>query len=152
MNQTVIDLLNQGRARELTAIGQYMAQHYELDDAMYGKLADRAKAIAIMEMKHAEALAERVLFLGGVPSSKPDTAILKKQSIPDLLKTDIGLEAEAVRLYNESATVCAKEGDVVSRALFERLAGEEEAHLDEFENTADFVSKLGAAYLATLVS
>ena len=69
------------------------------------------KKIAIVEMKHAEAFAERVLFLGGVPGSKPDPGIAKKQSIPEMLQTDIGLETEAVRMYNECAGLCAKEGD-----------------------------------------
>jgi len=63
MSQKVIDLLNAARARELTAISQYMIQHYELEDTDFGKLAKRMKEIAIQEMKHAEALAERILFL-----------------------------------------------------------------------------------------
>ena len=62
MSKTVIDMLNDGRQRELLAISQYMVQHYELDDTDYGKLAARLKDIAIVEMKHAEALAERILF------------------------------------------------------------------------------------------
>jgi bacterioferritin len=69
MNQKVIDLLNTAREQELTAITQYMTHHYELEDAMYEKLGDRLKKIAIVEMKHAEMLAERILFLGGVPST-----------------------------------------------------------------------------------
>ena len=72
MSQKVIDLLNAARARELTAITQYMAQHYELEDGDFGRLASRIKEIAIQEMKHAEDLAERILFLKGEPTSKPD--------------------------------------------------------------------------------
>ncbi len=79
MSQQGIDLLNRARARELTAISQYMAQHYELEDAMYGKLAERIKKIAMVEMKHAEEFAERIIFLGGIPVSKPDVPITKKQ-------------------------------------------------------------------------
>lgn len=152
MSQQVIDLLNRARARELTAISQYMAQHYELEDAMYGKLAERIKKIAIVEMKHAEEFAERVLFLGGIPVSKPDVPIAKKQPIPELLRTDVDLEAEAIRMYNEFAGQCGQEGDHVSKALFERIARQEEEHLDEFQNTGDHVANLGAAYLATLTS
>ncbi|MCK7485212.1 MAG: manganese catalase family protein [Bacillus subtilis] len=65
MSKKVIDLLNEARARELSAITQYMAQHYELEDQDYGKLAKVMKEIGIQEMKHAEALAERILFLKG---------------------------------------------------------------------------------------
>ena len=68
MSQKVIDLLNQARARELTAITQYMAQHYELEDSDFGKLAGKLKEIGIQEMKHAEQLAERILFLNGEPT------------------------------------------------------------------------------------
>lgn len=150
MSQKVIDLLNEARASELTAIGQYMAHHYELEDAMFGKLGDRLKAIGIEEMKHAEALAERILFLGGTPVTKPDGEVEKQQEIAALLKRDVDLEAGAVKMYNESARICAAEGDHVSKALFEQLLAEEEAHLDEFQNIANHVEKLGAAYLATL--
>ncbi|MGB9628229.1 MAG: ferritin-like domain-containing protein, partial [Thermodesulfobacteriota bacterium] len=67
MNQKVIDLLNKARSRELSAIAQYMEHHYELEDQDFGKLATKLKEIAIQEMKHAEKLAERILFLNGEP-------------------------------------------------------------------------------------
>jgi bacterioferritin len=150
MNKKVIDLLNEARARELSAIAQYMAQHYELEDQDYGKLAAKLKEIGIQEMKHAEALAERILFLKGTPTSKPDAVAKKGEDIGAMLDTDIALEAQAIKMYNEAALVCAKEKDQISKQLFEKLLGEEEAHLDEFENIKDHVTKLGAAYLATL--
>ncbi len=146
----VIDLLNVGRASELTAILQYMAHHYELDDQDFGKLAKVMKATAIAEMKHAEALAERILFLGGTPTSKPDGQAKKGQKIAEMLMTDIGLEAGAVKMYNASAVACAAAGDQVSKDLFEKLLGDEEDHLDAFQNLADHVAQLGDAYLATL--
>ena len=82
MNKKVIDLLNEARARELTAIGQYMSQHYELEDGDFGKLATKIKEIAIAEMKHAEKLAERILFLNGEPTSKPDATFKKAAAMP----------------------------------------------------------------------
>ncbi len=150
MNQKVIDMLNQGRERELLAVQQYLAQHYELADQMYGKLADRMKKIGIQEMKHAEAFAERILFLGGVPANKPNVPAKRGLSIPEMLDASIQLEDEAVQMYNANARKCEAEGDFVSMHLFEDLAGQEEGHLDEFQNTKDFVDKLGAPYLATL--
>ncbi len=150
MSKKVNDLLNQARSRELTAISQYMAQHYELEDQDFGKLASRLKEIAIQEMKHAEKLAERLLFLKGEPTSKPDGVAKKGQKIQEMLATDIGLETQAIKLYNEASVVCAAEKDQISKELFEELLKEEEEHLDNFENIKDHVDKLGAAYLATL--
>jgi bacterioferritin len=150
MSKKVIDLLNAARARELTAITQYMAQHYELEDKDFGKLAKKMKEIAIQEMKHAEALAERILFLKGTPTTKPDSDIQKGQEIDPMLATNIKLESSAVKMYNEAALVCAAEKDQISKQLFEKLLGEEEDHLNFFENTEDHVEKLGAAYMVTL--
>jgi bacterioferritin len=150
MSKKVIDLLNEARARELSAITQYMAQHYELEDQDYGKLAKVLKEVGIQEMKHAEALAERILFLKGTPTSKPDAIAKKGEDILGMLTTDIGLEAQAIKMYNEAALVCAQEKDQISKQLFEKLLGEEEAHLDQFENIKDHVEKLGPAYIATL--
>lgn len=147
----VIDVLNQARTRELLAIGQYMAQHYELEDAGYGKLGDKIKEIAITEMRHAEALAERIVFLGGVPVTKPQGSPRTKEEIPALLRIDENLEAGAISQYNEAAAVCGQDGDNISRDLFVKLIGQEEEHLNEFQNTLDHVEKMGSAYLATLV-
>ena len=151
MSQKVIDLLNKARSRELTAISQYMAQHYELEDSDFGKLASKFKEIAIVEMKHAEKLAERILFLKGEPTSKPDGVAKKGQKVSEMLNTNMVLEAAAMKMYNEAAMVCAAEKDQISKELFEELLKEEEDHLNYFENTKDHVDKLGAAYLATLV-
>jgi len=127
-----------------------MVQHYELEDSDYGKLASKFKEIAITEMKHAEKLADRILFLRGEPTSKPDASSKKGQQITEMLSTNIGLEAQAVKLYNEAAMICAGEKDQISKELFEELLGDEEGHLDYFENVKDHVDKLGASYLATL--
>jgi len=150
MSKRVIELLNQARTRELGAISQYMVHHYELEDQDFGKLASKLKETAVAEMKHAEKLAERILFLHGDPATKPDGQAQKGQEILGMLTTDIGLESEAIKMYNESALVCAAEKDQVSKELFEELLGDEEGHLNTFENIKDHVEKLGASYLATL--
>jgi len=149
MSQKVIDLLNKGRSRELTAIAQYMSQHYELEDTDFGKLASKFKEIAITEMKHAEKLAERILFLQGEPTSKPDALPKKGQQIPQMMTTNMALETGAIKMYNEAAMVCAAEKDQISKELFEDLLKDEEDHLNYFDNTKDHIEKLGAAYLAT---
>ena len=150
MSKKVIDLLNKARASELTAISQYMAHHYELEDSDFGKLAKVLKKTGIEEMKHAEKLAERILFLNGTPTTKPDGNVKKGQEIAQMLATDIGLEKGAVTMYNAAANACAAEKDQVSKQIFEELLAEEEAHLDAFQNIKGHVDKLGAAYLATL--
>lgn len=150
MNMRVIDLLNQARARELGAISQYMIHHHELEDKDYGKLAFRLKDIAIAEMKHAEQLADRILFLDGEPLSRPAGEAVKGQEITDMLKTDISLESDAIALYNEAAFLCAAEKDQVSKDLFKYLVKDEEEHLDTFQNIRDLIGTLGPSYLATL--
>ncbi|MGD0661743.1 MAG: bacterioferritin [Syntrophorhabdales bacterium] len=150
MNKRVIDLLNQARAHELGVISQYMIHHYELEDKDYGKLASTLKEIAITEMKHAEKLSDRILFLNGEPISRPAGESVKGQEITDMLKTDIGLEANVVALYNEAAVLCTAEKDQVSKDLFEELLRQEEGHLDTFENIRDLIGTLGAPYLVSL--
>jgi bacterioferritin len=152
MSKKVIDLLNGARSRELTAISQYMSQHYELEDSDFGKLASKFKEVAIAEMKHAEKLADRILFLKGEPTSKPDGVAKKGQQIPEMLTTNIDLEQQAILMYNVAAMVCASEKDQISKEVFEDLLKDEEGHLNYFENIKDHVDKLGASYLATLVS
>jgi bacterioferritin len=149
-NAKVIKVLNEARGRELTAILQYLSQHYELEDRDFGKLGEAIKKIGIVEMKHAEMLAERILFLGGVPMSQPDGKAKKGEDIPALLATDMKLESDAVEMYNRSAQICFEEKDMVSKELFDKLAADEEEHFDYFDNTKDHVDKLGAAYIATL--
>jgi len=150
MSKRVIELLNQARAHELGVVSQYMIHHYELEDKDYGKLASTLKEIAITEMKHAEKLADRILFLNGEPISRPAGESVKGQEIPDMLKTDIGLEANTIALYNEAAVLCTAEKDQVSKDLFEELLQQEEGHLDTFENVRDLIGTLGAPYLVSL--
>jgi bacterioferritin len=150
MNAKVMKLMNEARARELTAILQYMTQHYELENTDYGKLAKTLKITAIVEMKHAEKLAERILFLGGVPTTKPDAEVKKGEEIAKMIKTNIALEEQAIDMYNASSATCAAEQDQVTKQIFDQLAQDETAHLDAFQNIRDHIAELGAAYLATL--
>ena len=134
MNKTVIDLLNQARARELAVISQYMIQHYELEDKDYGKLASKMKEIAIAEMKQPKSwrqdpLPQRRAY------SRPAGEAVKGEEITDMLKTDIALEADAVGLYNEAAAICAAEKDQVSKDPSRASQGRRGAsrHLREYE-------------------
>ncbi len=151
MSKKVIDLLNEARSRELLAISQYMIEHYELEDKGFGKLGDEIKATAIVEMKHAEALGERILFLGGTPTTKPEGEAKKGLSIEEMLDINIKLEESAIKMYNESAKACAEAGDMISKQLFESLLKDEEGHLDDFDTKNDLVKKMGDTYLITLL-
>ncbi|HOX39193.1 MAG TPA: bacterioferritin [Candidatus Brocadiia bacterium] len=148
--EKVIELLNEARASELTAILQYMSQHYELEDQDFGKPALMFKTIAIDEMRHAELFANRILFLGGTPTSTPDGKEKKGQELEQMLDTNHELETGAVAMYNDHAKKCAELGDNISRDLFETILAQEENHLDQFDNINKHIKKLGAAYLATL--
>jgi len=150
MIQTVIDLLNEARLRELEAIDQYMVHYHELENKDFRKLASQIKEIAIVEMKHAERLAEGIFFLKGEPFLKPDRTPQKGQEISEMIGTDIALEGQAVKIYNEAAVICAFEKDQKSKDLFEELLSDEEDHLKFFENIMGHVDKLGAAYIDTL--
>src|SRR4030042_2298203 len=121
MNQKVVDLLNKARSAELGAINQYMIHHYELEDKDFGKLSSKIKEIAIVEMKHAEKLAERILFLNGEPTSKPDATFKKGQEIPQMLAMDVALEQQAIQMYTAAAGPCSAEKDQQSHDLCEEL-------------------------------
>ena len=147
----VIDALNRGRAAELAAILQYMSQHYELADKDYGQIAANMKLIAIDEMRHAEMLAERILLLGGKPTSKPDMEAKKGQPVAQVMAQGMSLEETALRDYNASLHICQDNHDYVSAKVFEQLIAEEQMHLEYFQDIAEHIKELGNAYLATIV-
>ncbi|HEY3320017.1 MAG TPA: ferritin-like domain-containing protein [Planctomycetota bacterium] len=147
----VVEVLNKARSSELAAILQYMSQHYELADRDYGQIAAQFKLIAIDEMRHAEMLAERVLLIGGVPTSRPDMEIKKKQSLAEIVAQAVAAEETALRDYNEFLHVCQKNNDYASGKIFELLITEEQLHLEYFQDIQDHIKELGNAYLATQV-
>ncbi len=146
----VVAVLNQARSMELHAISQYMNQHYGLDDMDYGELAKNVKLIAIDEMRHAEMFAERIKELGGEPTSEPADKVVKGQKPPQLFAHDSGLEDDTIAKYNQFVLVCGKNGDSTTQKLFEQIIDEEQEHLNYFDNVADHIKELGAAYLARI--
>lgn len=146
--QAVIEVLNQARRMELHAIVQYMNQHYGLDDMDYGELAGKMKLIAIDEMKHAEAFAERIKELGGEPTAERAAEVEPHQEVQRIYGFDSGLEDETIDSYNRFVTVCRENGDSITSALFERIIDEEQIHLNYFDDIGDHIDKLGAAFLA----
>ena len=146
----VIAVLNQARSMELLAISQYMNQHYNLDDMDYGELAGKVKLIAIDEMRHAEAFAERIKELGGEPVSEPDGHVTKGQKVDAVFPFDADLEDDTIDTYNQFLLVCRENGDSVSMKLFEEIIDEEQIHFNYFDNVSEHIKDLGATYLAKI--
>lgn len=146
----VIDVLNKARAMELTAISQYMNQHYALDDMDYGVLAGNMKLIAIDEMYHAELFAERIKDLGGEPISLADAKVKTDQTVEQIYPFAANMEDNTIDTYNKFLLVCRENGDNVSARLLEDIIVEEQAHQNYFEDIRDHINSLGANYLSNL--
>lgn len=148
--QKVIQVLNRARSMELQAIHQYMNQHYSLDDMDYGELAAKMKLIAIDEMRHAEAFAERVKELGGEPSTELAGEIEKGQDIKTIYSFDTEEEDNAIDAYNQFLLVCRDNGDSISVKLFEEIINDEQEHLNYFDAISSHIEKLGESYLSRI--
>jgi bacterioferritin len=142
-NPKVISRLNQALTEELTAINQYFLHAEMCENWHYGYLADHIKKESIDEMKHAEALIERILFLDGTPHMTETMKINVGANVKEQLESDLKLELDAVEMYNESIQVARDEGDNASRELFERLLKDEEAHVDWLEAQVHQIKELG---------
>jgi bacterioferritin len=130
-SQKLLEFLNKGIAHELQVSIQYMWQHVQVTGIDGALVKDIFKEIAIAEMKHAEALAERLDYLGGVPTTKPDPVFVGG-SLIEMLKQDEQNEEEAIMLYKQAIQVASKEGDFTTRRLLEEILSEEEQHIDTF--------------------
>ena len=145
----VLEQLNDALAGELLAIVQYIVHAEMCSNWGYKKHGAYIKKQAIDEMRHAEGLIERILFLDGIPnitlSLKPNVgASLKAQLENDMLE-----ESKAVQQYNKAVDICSKAGDNASRDLFETMAKDEEQHFDFLEAQLGMIKEIGLAnYLA----
>jgi len=148
-NSTVIEHLNQALRDELTAINQYFLHAEMSENWGYKKYSKYIKRQSIDEMKHAELLMERIIFLDGMPKMEPmDLAIGK--SVKEMIESDLSLEHGAVASYNESIRVCVEKGDNGSRDLFMRLLKDEEGHVDWLEAQVHQIREIGyERYLIT---
>ena len=129
---SLVDTLNDLRARELAVIVQYMGHHYVMTGADAAALAGEFKEVAITEMKHAEALAERIDYLGGVPVTKPAAIKSGATSVTDAATVNLASEEEAIALYTAAIAEAAEAGDITTRKLLEDILGDEEGHADTF--------------------
>ncbi len=127
------DMLNDAIAREIQVSVQYMWQHVMVKGINAESVGGVFKGIAITEMKHAEAIAERLDYLGGIPTTKP-TPIAIGKTAREMLQINKKAEEDAMKLYKEIISVAAKEGDVVTRKLFESILSDEEGHHNTFSS------------------
>ena len=125
------ELLNKAVAREIQVSIQYMWQHILVKGIKGHMVKDLFKEIAITEMKHAEEIAERLSYLGGIPTTQP-TPIMVGKNLEEMIKLDIKAEEEAIELYKEIIKVAREEGDETTHRLFRKILAEEEEHHDEF--------------------
>jgi bacterioferritin len=130
-SQKLLEFLNKGIARELQVSIQYMWQHIQVTGVEGAVVKNTFREIAIAEMKHAEALAERLSYLNGVPTTKPNPVFVGG-SLKEMLKQDEQNEEEAITLYKQAIQVASKEGDYTTRRLLEEILSEEEKHIDTF--------------------
>ncbi len=130
-SEKLLELLNKGIARELQVSIQYLWQHIQVNGIDGAVVKDTFRKIAIAEMKHAEALAERLNFLNGTPTTKPDPVFVGS-SLIEMLKQDEQNEEEAIQLYKRAIQVANEEGDYTTRRLLEDILSDEEKHIDKF--------------------
>jgi bacterioferritin len=146
--KTSIQLLNKGVADELQAVHQYMYWHFHLDDQGFGPLSLLLKRIAVEEMGHVEALAERIIFLDGDVEMVPAGPVEKIVDAQKILAKAAAMEQDAVTTYNQAAIQCSQNADAVSKQLFESLVGDEERHFDQFDKQLENIKRFGPNYLA----
>jgi bacterioferritin len=130
------DKLNEAIARELQVSIQYMWQHVQWAGVKGFAVHDEFKSIGIAEMKHAEAIAERLYYLGGKPTTKPNP-IFVGANLKEMISQDIKDEANAINMYKEIIEAATKEGDVTTAFLFKKILEEEEGHHDTFSTLAE---------------
>lgn len=150
-NQKVIDILNRLLREELTAINQYMVHAEMFEDWGYAKMGEAEEHAAIEEMKHAEKLIGRILYLGGRPMVSEMDEIRIGKTVPEMLENDFKLESHAVQLYNDAIKEVVAQGDNGTKELLDAILKDEEGHIDLFTEQMDQIEQMGLQrYLTTI--
>ena len=132
MSQKIIDALNKDREEELSAIIQYMKHHYEGEGMESPAILEIFKSLAISEMKHAEKLGERIVYLGGTPSKKPEP-IAEGGDLKKMVQDDLAKENHAIEQYKEHIKLAVEEDDPTTRLMLEEILSDEEDHADTWQ-------------------
>ncbi|HVQ86759.1 MAG TPA: bacterioferritin [Actinomycetes bacterium] len=148
----VIEFLNEQLTAELTAINQYFLHAKMQENWGYPKLAAYTRSESIDEMKHAELLTDRILFVEGLPNYQRLSPLSIGTTVPEQFRSDMTIEQDAVKRLCEGAAYMRNVGDITSAALFEAILADEEHHIDYLETQLELLATLGEAlYLAQLV-
>jgi bacterioferritin len=139
----VITFLNAALKNELTAINQYWLHYRLLDHWGIGRLADYERHESIDEMKHADRLMERILFLDGLPNLQVLGRLRVGENVTELLRADLELELEALPLLRDAIAHCETVKDYISRDLFKDILDNEEEHVDFLERQLDMIEAMG---------
>lgn len=131
-NKKLVDALNSARADELAAIIQYMGHHYEAEGIESPEIIDQFKSTALDEMKHAESLGERIVYLGGEPTKKP-SEIDKGGNLKKMIQDDLNKEYGAIKKYKGFIKLADELGDPTTRLMLEKILTDEEGHADTWK-------------------
>jgi len=139
----VIEFLNKALFNELTAINQYWLHYRMLDNWGIKKLAEYERHESIDEMKHADILADRILYLDGLPNFQNLGKLRVGETVEEILKADLALEYDAIPMLKEAIAHCETVRDFVSREIFARILESEEEHVDFLEKQFDMIERMG---------
>ncbi len=152
-NARIIELLNEQLTSELTAINQYFLHARMQQNWGLTELASHTRAESIEEMSHAEALADRILFLEGLPNFQRLFPLRIGQDVKEQLENDMAIELEVLERLQPAIREMRQAGDATSARLFEKILEDEEHHIDYLETQLELIEKLGLPlYLARHVS
>ena len=143
VDKKVIEHLNKVLRNELTAINQYFLHSRMLKDWGLGRMGSHEYEESIDEMKHADDLIERILFLEGLPNMQELNRLRIGENVPEILQCDLDLEMEAMPDLREAIAHCEEVRDFVSRELFEQILESEEEHVDWLETHIALIEKMG---------
>ena len=139
----VIELLNEALKAELTAINQYWLHYRMLDNWGVKKLAEYERHESIDEMKHADSLADRILFLDGLPNFQALGRLRVGENVEEILKADLEAEHEGATLYRELVAHAEAVRDYVTRDLARSILADEEKHIDFLETQFEMIARMG---------
>lgn len=142
-HQPVIDLLNDILTAELTAINQYFMHAKILDNWGFKLLAGKVKHESIDEMKHADELMERILYLGGLPNLQRLDKLHIGETVREMFTSDMAMENLAIDRFNKGISYCREHGDNGTRVLLDEMLVSEEEHLDWLETQLDLMDRIG---------
>jgi bacterioferritin len=151
-DEEIIALLNEQLTSELTAINQYFLHAKMQQNWGLTKLAEYTRSESMDEMRHAEKITDRILFLGGLPNYQRLFTLRIGQTVREQLQSDLAIELEVVERLRPGIAMCRDKGDITTANLFEEILADEEHHIDYLETNLELIDRLGEQlYQAQLV-